>query len=347
MNTDVHRARTAFIWVGVVVPLAIIIVATLIGAAWLPEIPTPSALHWFGGGVDTVGPAWVHLALLGGLGGGLVLGLGAPVLFGLRSVQRADASPTRTAPWSSTARFLGAVNLGLAVLLSVITLTALGVQRGLQDASDAPAIGGAVLLAVVLMLVCTALGWFLQPKVSRVRSAANGAEPMSLAPGERAIWIGTATIARGGQVVFALALSVVIALVAILVLTGAGGTVAIVITGGAGLLVLVLFAATFTFRVRAGAAGLRVRSALGWPRVEIPASDIRSARSMHLEPFVEFGGWGLRYAPDGRYGVVLRAGEALEVTRSDGRLFFVTVDDAATAASVLVSAAPSPEGTRS
>lgn len=347
MNTEVHRARTAFLWVGVLVPLAIIVVATLIGAAWLPELPTPAALHWFGGGVDTLGPAWVHLALLAGLGGGLVLGLGGLVWFGLRSAGRAEGAVTRPAQWSATARFLGAVNLGLAVLLSVITLTALGVQRGLQDASDAPAIGGAVLLAVALMLVCTALGWFLQPKVSQVRPAANGAEPMSLAPGERAIWMGTATIARGGRVVFALALSIEIALVVILLVTGAGGTTAVAITGGAGLLVLVLFAATFTFRVRASAAGLRVRSALGWPRVEIPASDIRSARSTHLEPFAEFGGWGLRYGPDGRYGVVLRTGEALEVTRSDGRTFFVTVDDAATAASVLVSSASASEGTRS
>ncbi|MGM1017547.1 MAG: hypothetical protein ACQEW8_08435 [Actinomycetota bacterium] len=347
MNTEAHRARTAFIWVGVVVPLSIIVFATLIGASWLPEIPTPAALHWFGGGVDTVGPAWGHLVLLAGLGGGLVLGLGALVWFGLRSTARADEATGRPAGWPVAARFLGAVNLGLAVLLSVITLTALGVQRGLEDASDAPAIGGAVLLGVALMLVCTALGWFLQPKVSQIRPAASGAEPMSLAPGERAIWMGTATIARGGQVVFALALSVEIALVVILLLTGAGGTTAVVITGGAGLLILVMFAATFIFRVRAGAAGLRVRSALGWPRVEIPASDIRSARSMHLEPFVEFGGWGLRYAPDGRYGVVLRAGEALEVTRSDGRTFFVTVDDAATAASVLVSSASASEGPRS
>jgi hypothetical protein len=41
---------------------------------------------------------------------------------------------------------------------------------------------------------------------------------------------------------------------------------------------------------------------------------------------------------------VLRAGDALEVTRSDGRVFVVTVDDAATAASVLAASVPSSEG---
>jgi hypothetical protein len=81
-----------------------------------------------------------------------------------------------------------------------------------------------------------------------------------------------------------------------------------------------------------------VRSAAGWPRLEIPAAEIASTRSVRIDPFAEFGGWGYRFGTDGRRGFVLRAGEALEVTRTDGRVFVVTVDDATTAASVLAAA---------
>jgi len=78
---------------------------------------------------------------------------------------------------------------------------------------------------------------------------------------------------------------------------------------------------------------------MGWPRIEIPAAEIASVRAVRVDPFAEFGGWGYRFGVDGRRGVVLRAGDALEVARTNGRVFVVTVDDAATAASVLALAA--------
>ncbi|MBD3752872.1 MAG: hypothetical protein IE935_10685 [Micrococcales bacterium] len=45
----------------------------------------------------------------------------------------------------------------------------------------------------------------------------------------------------------------------------------------------------------------------------------------------------MRFAIDGRRGVVLRRGEALEVTRRSGRVFVVTVDDASTASALLIA----------
>lgn len=56
---------------------------------------------------------------------------------------------------------------------------------------------------------------------------------------------------------------------------------------------------------------------------------------MTVNPMGDFGGWGLRLSVDGRVGVVLRTGEALQITRRKGRPFVVTVDDAETAAAVL------------
>ena len=42
---------------------------------------------------------------------------------------------------------------------------------------------------------------------------------------------------------------------------------------------------------------------------------------------------------DGRFGIVLRTGEGIEVTGENGRVMVVTIDDAATAAAVLSAAA--------
>jgi len=53
-----------------------------------------------------------------------------------------------------------------------------------------------------------------------------------------------------------------------------------------------------------------------------------------VQPMGELGGYGVRSAP-GRFGVVLRAGDALDVTRRNGKRFTVSVPDAATAAGVL------------
>jgi hypothetical protein len=54
-------------------------------------------------------------------------------------------------------------------------------------------------------------------------------------------------------------------------------------------------------------------------------------------PLGEFGGFGLRWGPGRRLGIITRGGEALEVQRRDGRTVVVTVDDAATAAGLLMA----------
>ena len=58
-----------------------------------------------------------------------------------------------------------------------------------------------------------------------------------------------------------------------------------------------------------------------------------------MGPFGDFGGWGIRWGIDGRFGIVLRTGEGIEVTGENGRVRVVTIDDAATAAAVLSAAA--------
>ena len=53
----------------------------------------------------------------------------------------------------------------------------------------------------------------------------------------------------------------------------------------------------------------------------------------------EFGGWGLRWAPGGGFGVVLRSGPGIRITRTNGKTFSVTVDDAEAGAALLTALA--------
>jgi hypothetical protein len=85
--------------------------------------------------------------------------------------------------------------------------------------------------------------------------------------------------------------------------------------------------------------GLHVRG-LGIRFVHVPVAEVARADVVdHLDPFWEFGGWGLRVDVHGRTGVVSRAGEALRVVRGDGTELLATVDDATTAAATLMTLA--------
>jgi hypothetical protein len=337
MNADIRRARRAFWWVGVFVPFAMIALSAIVVLAWLPEIPDPSAIHWGTDGVDGYGPRWIHLVILIGIGGGMVA-LFAFIALLAHKMPRGGGEPAPDGPqWSATARFLGAANLATAGLMSLVALLSVGVQRGLADAADAPDITPWVFAGLAVMLGLGVAGWFLQPSFTFSAGGEDApAAPLPLSVDERAVWIETVTIARAGQIVLGVGVFVAIAMTVLLLARDVGaGWITAAVTG-----VLIVAAATsLTFRVRASAAGLQVRSTLGWPKIVVPADRIASVRSIQVDPFAEFGGWGYRIGTDGRRGVVLRGGPAIEVTRTDGRRFVVTVDDAETAAAVLATAA--------
>ncbi len=118
MNDDVGRSGTGFLWVGLIVPLAILIGAAVVIAAWLPELPAPVAVHWGTDGVDGYGPGWTYLVITLGMGGGLVLFLALTAMY----AHRLPWSSTKPAivPFSPTTRFIGGVNLGMAAMLAFL-----------------------------------------------------------------------------------------------------------------------------------------------------------------------------------------------------------------------------------
>jgi hypothetical protein len=321
-TTDLRRARRAFVWVGLVAPVLIAFAGVALLLAWLPDLPERITTHWGPSGPDGFAApillVWMQLAL----GLTLPLLMTVPVLFMMRGA------------WGPVCRFLAAMSLGTAALIAVAFVGSAAMQRESVDVGFG--IGAVIAAAFAIMVVLGAIGWSLQPKTTTMRpSELDATGRLQLADGERAAWFGTAAMGSPGVIALLGALLVMIATTVwtMALDSGAGWLLALVT-----LLLVALVAVTLVFRVRVNAAGLRVRSVLGWPRWNIAASEITDVKVVQVNPMAEFGGWGLRIAVDGRMGVVLRTGEALQVTRTSGRVFVVTIDDARTAASVLTTA---------
>ncbi|CEA07320.1 hypothetical protein BN1051_00632 [Arthrobacter saudimassiliensis] len=203
-------------------------------------------------------------------------------------------------------RFLGALVPGFTVLLCMVLTWGQLMQAGLADARQAPGIGFPLLASTAAGLAVAALPW--------------------------AVWFREASLALPGLL---LILGAVTAALAGTVIAWLWAEAALAWVLTAVTLVLLAAAATTTaFRVRVDGQGLTVTSVAGVPRFHIAPDDVASAEAVTVNPMGEFGGWGLRSAP-GRFGVVLRTGEALQVRRRNGRQFVVTVDDAGTAAALL------------
>lgn len=331
MNDDVRRSRTAFIWVGLIAPLGLLLVAAAIIGSWLPVLPDPMAIHWGSDGVNGYSPKWAYIPMVLGIGAAVVV-LTAVIAWGGHRLPQSSLAPA-VGPWSATTRFMGALNLGLAALIGFIAVAGAWFQRGLSDAADTADIGVSTLIGFALLAVLGVLGWFLQPaSPASPEDSTTPAGSIPLAPGARAAWFGTATMARSGMIVLVSSLALLALMTVFLAAAGENTWwVLAVVT-----LAMVLLVGTMVvFRVRVNGHGLRVRSLLGWPNSRIPLERIEKVETVQLDPLREFGGWGWRLAVDGRRGVVLRAGEALQITRTDGRIFVVTVDGASVAAATL------------
>ena len=330
-STDTRRPRRAFLIVGLIAPIVLAAVALAFVLAWLPELSDRIATHWSATGPDGFSSPQMYIWLQIGLGLALPALLALPVVMTMR----------RT--WGPAARFLGAVSLGVAGLIAVMNVGAVAIQRGVSDGAEADGIGAVVGLGFGVLAVLGVTGWFLQPNVTvSAESARDRAKRLALRPGEKAAWFGSAAMGRPGRIGLSLAVLILIATtVWVFVMdAGAGWILAVVTT-----LVIVLIVTTLVFRVRINDDGLRVRSVAGWPRWNIPASEVTGVRVVDVNPMGDFGGWGLRIAVDGRMGVVLRTGEALQVTRKAGRVFIVTIDDATIAAAVLTAAMNNTDST--
>ncbi|MGN6426556.1 MAG: DUF1648 domain-containing protein [Leifsonia sp.] len=314
-----------FLLVCLGVPAVLVVAALAIQLVLLPSLPDPVATHWGpSGAADRFGPAWTTPLIT------VLVGLGVPALIALTTLpgmRRGGRGPSY--------RLLGAFAPAVTTVVIVLGTGALLQQAGLADAHDAPAIWAPLVAAFACAIPVGVACWYLQPAVAAPAAATGGAaRPLPLAGTERAVWLGETSIQPvGGVLIGAAVLIVVVAAVATWLFGDQPGA-AWALTAVA-LLLLVLAACTLVFRVRVDASGLTVASIAGFPRFRVPLQQIASARATTVEPMGDFGGWGIRSGLDGRFGVVLRRGPALEVERTNGRRFVVTVAGADTAAALL------------
>lgn len=322
---DLRRAKRAALWVGLILPLALSAAAAAILVAWLPRMPDPMASHWSGtGGPDGFMSPAANIATFAGLGAGMSL------LFGLLAVLGAGGATV--AVWSGMNRFLAAMSLSMVSLIMTTAVLSAQMQLDLVDARDAPGIGGAMAIGFGAAGAAGVIGFFAQPRL-RIESSTRG-EPadLELGDGERAVWVGEIRPSR----VFAWVLGSTLLLCGATALWLAiSGEPSWWILGGTFVLMSALAVTCAWFRVRVDRNGLEVRSLAGWPRFRVAADDVERVEVRGIHPLAEWGGWGLRWVPGTGLGIVMRTGEGIVITRRDGRIFALTVDDAATGAALL------------
>lgn len=314
-----------FAAVTLVLPGLLTLIGVVLQLASLPVLPDSIAVNWGADGAASgFAPAWVMMA------GTAVIGYGIPLLVGLSALpglRRGDRGPTF--------RFMGSSAAAMSVLIVVMLTWSVLMQRGLTEASQAPSIAGPMIAASVLAILAGLGAWRYQPVRSVSRTPAPPVEALDLGAAEIALWVRTASLARPGLVVIVGGGAVALVTTILSWMISSGDAVRWMLLATT-LVLLGAAATTAAFVVRADRRGLTVTSAVGFPRFHVAIDEIESAGVIDVNPMGEFGGWGLRSAP-GRLGVILRAGEALRVTRRDGRQLVVTVGDAATAASLLTA----------
>lgn len=305
------RLGAALVATAVVVPGALV-VWTL---AVRDRLPDPVAIHWgISGQADGWAPLVAHLWLAAGIAIVLGLPLGAIGVF------------------SRTPVFMRRIVTGIAawmiVFVTVLIGAALYGQLDLADAADAPLPGPGIALGAILgVVVAFAVGAAAEERREAV--LAQGPPPPSARrlddPPDEPRWsCAAAGVDTSGKVVLSL-------------LLGVAAVVALFVTWW--LSVVMLLAALLSLlttrpSTTVDADGLTIRSGR-WRLLRVGIDEVAEADVVDVDPFWEFGGWGLRVDVAGRTGLVTRKGPAVRVRRGNGSEVLVTVDDAETAAATL------------
>ena len=316
---DASTVVSRFSLAAIALPSIVTTVALVVQIAILGDLPDQIAIHWgTNGRPNSFASPWWNLALTFVLGYGLPLLLGVTTLPGIR---RGGRGPTY--------RMMGAVSAGITTFVTVLSTWLTLAQRGLTDTNDVR-LGLAIpAYSLAIGFAVGALGWFIQPAQESPGTRVS-ATPIPAADsshggaGAGGSWHGVARFATKPLIALSVA-------AAGLFLVGLGrwlfgnNLVSAAPLTFVGILLAVLIASTSVFNVEINRTGLAVRSILGLPRFRVPIEDIESVELIDIDPMGEFGGFGVR-SRRGRRAVVLRRGDALEVTRRSGKRFAVTVE---------------------
>lgn len=311
-----HRGASTLL--GLVAPLVILAASTVTASSWRDELPGRVATHWGTDGPDGFSGLTPLLVWSTTVTAVVVVGLWGVAFW------RGRVRPVR--------QLSAGLAVGLTTLIAGTTLGTLAPQRGLADGADVGGVGWVIVIAIVASLVLGIGAAALTPPGRELTGTPGPREDVpriALDDSERAVWVRRTSSSTGVLVV-----GIAAALVTVAVVVGSSWWMLVVPAT-----LVLLTVGMFSWVVTVDSAGLTVRSTLGFPRRHLPINEILDATVDTVSPLGDFGGYGWRTSFDGRTGVVLRAGEALEVRSTGERRFVVTVDDAATGAALLTSLA--------
>lgn len=296
----------------IVLPLAVLAAIVLPAVLLADRLPSPLATHWSGGGEpngSTDGGVFV------GATAALWLAVWATLLPRVRRRERQFA-----VPW---ALGLGGFLVGIVTLTVVVNLDA----PTWSAADDLPLVLAFVGPTAAALLLAGA-GLTLEQSFPPASTAGSVTAPSTthLQPGERFFWSGGARSAWW----FPLALGVVGVLCGAAAFVGGAPTVLLLVLAVA-LPLLALWSSRT--RLTVSPDGVQARLGARYPRRVVPVASIVGAEAIDVIP-LQWGGWGWRMTPKAT-ALIVRRGEGVRLRLTSGRDLVVTVDDAATAASLI------------
>jgi hypothetical protein len=316
MNHALYTVRILF--VALIVPLVLSGIALVWSFSLAARLPARVVVHWdLAGHPNGYGSPFEFPTVIASICLPLIAIFGGAVVL-----------ISHRGPLTPLAKLLAVTSIWVTLIVSTAALSSL------LDPNAGKDIGVALALGLGVATVVAAGAWFVLPRGVRgiggnVRPAVA---PVALADGERASWIRTTSVSVG-MIWTVVMVCVVIAAVTI---------VSTIATDGqywwlsfVPVVVLLVVLSNFAWTIRVDARGVRIRSVLGIPVVNIPLDQISSADVIDVQALSQYGGWGIRIALNGRIGVIVRSGEALEVHRRKGLDVVVTVDDASSAAALV------------
>lgn len=293
----------------ILLPAALLVAIVLPALLLRDRLPSPLATHWSGSGPDGSTDGSVFF----GVSAAVWIVAWASLLFGARR-------PVRQfhAPWVlGFGGFLAGI-VGLTVLANL----------DVPEWSAADDLSLAAMVAPVALALALAGVTALLERAVPVDVVAPIPAPSTtgLRPGERFYWSGSTQAAWW----FPPAVSAIgVASASAAFVTGAPTVLLLAL----GVLLPLLALLTSRANLTVTPAGVTARLNARYPRRAVPVAAIAGAEAIDVVP-LRWGGWGWRVTPKAT-ALIVRRGEGVRLRLSSGRDLVVTVDDAATAASLI------------
>lgn len=299
----------------VVVPLVSIAALVVYLLAIQGRLPDQVVTHWGPGGeADGFSSPRALAPLFGGL---------AVVVWMLL------AAISLSSPKAIGARSLVGLANGTTWFLAAIAIGTTAPQLDGDGPVDLP--GWSLPVAVVAGLA----GWGLAlmiagPAESPEQSSAPApadAERLDLPAGHTAVWS-----ARTPSATIAVVLGGATAAFGLVLAAAASWWILAILLPVAALLV-----ASSSYRITIGPGAIDVSGLLfGFPRLRVPMAEVVRADAGEVDAW-SFGGWGIRLGANNETAVLTRSGPALVVTRTDGAVLRISLDDPEPAAATVAT----------